>query len=398
MKHRPYLLVDISNSFTKVARADASGIGAVQRIPTPSLSSAALRKAAGAPDEISGVVVASVVPARTGAVRRAFPGKVIEISPALECGIRIDYPNPGGIGADRIANAVAAVHAGHAPAIVIDFGTAVTFDVISADSAYVGGVIAPGLNAMTSYLHEKTALLPRVRLREPARAVGKSTEEAMLSGAVHGYRGLIREIVHRIRGEEFGGKKCAVLATGGDAELIAAGLPLFDSVDPLLTLRGLQFVAGLHFGAQAAADAISISVHNRQRACPANPGALKKNLLRLLPAILQSSPERDARPLPAEIEISIVSDTVIADAHRRFLNDPTPTDVITFPYGELLLGAGTIHKNAQRFGISFNEELLRCAVHGLLHLRGYDDLAPRSHKEMHNVQESILKEASTVLG
>jgi type III pantothenate kinase len=161
----------------------------------------------------------------------------------LDLGIGICYPHPDEIGADRLANAVAcAYRIGH-PAIVVDFGTAVTFDVLSAEGNYLGGVIAPGLPAMTDYLHEKTALLPRVELIEPPRAVGRSTEEAMLAGAVHGYRGLIREIVARIREEAFGGASAPLVATGGHAELIGSGFPLFDHIDPLLTLRGLLIIA-----------------------------------------------------------------------------------------------------------------------------------------------------------
>jgi type III pantothenate kinase len=125
----------------------------------------------------------------------------------------------------------------------VDFGTAVTFDVLSAKGSYIGGVIAPGLSAMTNYLHEKTALLPLVKLKEPKSAVGRSTIDAMLAGAVHGYRGLIREILSQITAEAFRKKKPVVVATGGDAKLIAGKLAIFDQVDPLLTLRGLLIIA-----------------------------------------------------------------------------------------------------------------------------------------------------------
>jgi type III pantothenate kinase len=109
------------------------------------------------------------------------------VSHKITLGVGIDYPKPETIGADRLANAAAAVALYGSPAIVVDFGTAVTFDVISAAGDYAGGVIAPGLNAMTDYLHNRTALLPRVSLREPHRAIGRSTVEAMRSGAIHGY-------------------------------------------------------------------------------------------------------------------------------------------------------------------------------------------------------------------
>src|SRR5207249_2154465 len=100
------------------------------------------------------------------------------------------------------------------PAIVVDFGTAVTFDIVSERRNYIGGVIAPGLEAMTNFLYQRTALLPKLSLREPRRAVGRSTIEAMRSGAILGYRGLVREIIHRIKREEFPGKKVHVVATG----------------------------------------------------------------------------------------------------------------------------------------------------------------------------------------
>lgn len=247
-----HLLVDISNSFTKVAlgRRDVGApsggsIGNVWRIPTPELTVARLREATThLEDSFEGVAVSSVVPARTQAVREAFDLPCLEVGPGLDLGIGIGYPCPEEIGADRLANTVACFHLVGAPAIVVDFGTAVTFDVLSEAGDYLGGVIAPGLPAMTDYLHEKTALLPRVELAEPPRAVGQSTREAMLAGAVFGYRGLIREIVSQIRREAFGGSRCLLVATGGHAELIGAGLPLFDRIDPLLTLRGLLVIAG----------------------------------------------------------------------------------------------------------------------------------------------------------
>jgi type III pantothenate kinase len=157
----------------------------------------------------------------------------------------IDYPEPQKIGADRLANAVGVLARHGAPAIVIDFGTAVTFDVISAEPAYCGGVIAPGLGAMSGYLPQKTALLPSIELEEPASAIGKSTEHAMQVGAVFGYRGLVREIIAKIRAELAVMPK--IIATGGDAELIAKGLPEIPAVDADLTLEGLRLVAARVF-------------------------------------------------------------------------------------------------------------------------------------------------------
>jgi type III pantothenate kinase len=135
-----------------------------------------------------------------------------------------------------------------APSVVVDFGTAVTFDVLSRDRSYIGGVICPGLQAMTEYLHQRTALLPRIHLLEPPHVIGKSTREAMLSGAVHGYRGLVRQVLHEIRTEVSPRRHLPVVATGGYADLIAAGLPEIDSVRPGLTLEGLRLIAELNPG------------------------------------------------------------------------------------------------------------------------------------------------------
>ena len=123
--------------------------------------------------------------------------------------------------------------------MIVDFGTAVTFDVVNARGNYVGGVIAPGLAAMTDYLHEKTALLPRIQIREIKTVIGKSTEQAMLIGAVHGYRGLVRELIAELK-RELRVTQLPVVATGGDAKLIAARLPEISAVEPNLTLEGLR--------------------------------------------------------------------------------------------------------------------------------------------------------------
>jgi type III pantothenate kinase len=159
--------------------------------------------------------------------------------------VGIDYPKPDSIGPDRLANAVAARQRFGAPVIVVDFGTAVTFDVVNRAGNYAGGIIAPGLAAMTDYLHEKTALLPRINIREIKTVVGKSTEQAMLIGAVHGYRGLIRELVAELK-RELKAKKLPVVATGGYAKLIAAKLPEISAVEPNLTLEGLRLTWRAH--------------------------------------------------------------------------------------------------------------------------------------------------------
>ncbi len=153
--------------------------------------------------------------------------------------VGIDYPRPDTIGPDRLANAVAARYRFGAPVVVVDFGTAVTFDVVNRAGDYAGGIIAPGLAAMTDYLHEKTALLPRIKIREIAKVIGRSTERAMLAGAVHGYRGLIRGLLVELK-QELKTRRLPVVATGGYAKLIAARLPEIRAVEPGLTLEGLR--------------------------------------------------------------------------------------------------------------------------------------------------------------
>jgi len=235
------LVIDISNSFTKFTVARRGKLGRVHRLPTRELSTARFRTEI-ASLKFDRAVLSSVVPRRNAAIERALGFAPIEVNHRAPLGIAIDYPKPASIGADRLANAVACAALHGTPAIVVDFGTAVTFDVISEAGSYLGGVIAPGLSAMTEYLHSRTALLPRIQLVEPRRAVGKSTREAMLAGAVYGYRGLIREIVGHITEEAFPGGSPHIVATGGDAKVIAREVPLFTAVDPLLTLQGLRII------------------------------------------------------------------------------------------------------------------------------------------------------------
>jgi type III pantothenate kinase len=239
----PWLLVDNSNTRTKFALADANSL-LPQRawLPTPEISPESLAKALTG-FEFEGTLLCSVVPEK-GRILRDFlvsHGPLHPLSYRSDTGLGIDYPQPEQIGADRLANAIGVSARYGAPAIVIDFGTAVTFDVVAAGPAYCGGVIAPGLGAMQDYLGRRTALLPQIELNEPATAIGKSTVEAMQAGAVFGYRGLVREIISRLRSEMAGSP--VIVATGGDAALIARGLPEIGTVDPDLTLEGLRLAA-----------------------------------------------------------------------------------------------------------------------------------------------------------
>jgi type III pantothenate kinase len=237
------LLIDNSNTRTKFAISDGGDEFAdLFWIPTAELDPETLVNSL-SPLEFDAALVGSVVPTTARLLESVLKARVPVhfLSHRSPLGLAVDYPEPGQIGADRLANAVG-VHARHgAPAVVIDFGTAVTFDVVSAAPAYCGGAIAPGLGAMSGYLGSRTALLPHIELEEPARAIGRSTREAMLVGAVVGYRGLVREILAAITAEL--GAPAKIVATGGDASLIARGLREIDAVDPDLTLHGLDLVA-----------------------------------------------------------------------------------------------------------------------------------------------------------
>lgn len=237
------LLIDNSNTRTKFALSEPGG-GLVESfwIPTAEISQEHLNGAL-AELKFEASLVCSVVPEKREIIEQAVSahGEVHRLTHQSPLGLGIDYPNPANIGADRLANAVGVTDRHGAPAIVIDFGTAVTFDVISSEPAYAGGVIAPGLGAMSDYLGRKTALLPQIELDEPATAIGKSTQAAMQAGAVIGYRGLVREILQALRSEMAGPVKA--IATGGDAALIAEGVSEIDAVDPELTLHGLELVA-----------------------------------------------------------------------------------------------------------------------------------------------------------
>jgi type III pantothenate kinase len=240
------LLFDIGNTHTHVGLANDRRVLKQTDIPTREWfggkTIALVKKFVGA-KKIEGAVLCSVVPRVTPHVLKTVEAiwklNVLELSPKTLRGIGIDYPKPNSIGPDRLANAVAAKFYFGAPVIVVDFGTAVTFDVVDARGNYVGGIIAPGLAAMTDYLHEKTALLPKIKIRETKNVVGKSTEQAMLIGAVHGYRGLIRGLLAELK-RELKIKKLPVVATGGYANLIASKLPEIAAVEPLLTLEGLR--------------------------------------------------------------------------------------------------------------------------------------------------------------
>ena len=240
------LLFDIGNTNTHLGLATAQRVIKQSHISTEAWLNGGVKdtllKFTGR-NAIEGSALCSVVPRTTPLVLKAvwqlWKVDALELTPKTLRGIGIDYPKPKTIGPDRLANALAALHLFGAPAVVVDFGTAVTFDIVNGAGNYVGGIIAPGLAAMTDYLHEKTALLPKIGIREINTAIGKSTEQAMLIGAVHGYRGLIRGLLAELK-RNLKTQRLRVVATGGYAALIASKLPEISAVRPDLTLEGLR--------------------------------------------------------------------------------------------------------------------------------------------------------------
>lgn len=240
------LLIDIGNTNTHLGLASEKRVRKQADVPTLQAMRDAkwLRRFLGA-TRIDGCMIASVVPKATLAISRhafRYSGiQPLQLRHTLDLGIGIRYPKPTQIGADRLANAVGLTYLYGAPGVVVDFGTAVTFDIVNDHREYIGGVIAPGLAAMTTYLHERTAQLPAIQIREPHSVVGKNTVEAMQIGAVHGYRGLIRGILADVK-HELRVLRLRVVATGGYAELIARRLPEIQEVNQLLTLEGLRLI------------------------------------------------------------------------------------------------------------------------------------------------------------
>jgi type III pantothenate kinase len=230
------LLINANNTNTTFALASRRRILTRKTVPTARLAGIPFAQTG-----LDAVVLASVVPAATRKLRRWLRRPPIVVGAGIALGIGIRYPNPKQIGADRLANAVAVAELYGAPAIVVDFGTAVTFDIVNARREYVGGVIAPGLAAVTDYLYQRTALLPRITLAEPRSVIGKSTVEAMRVGAVVGYRGLVKEILGALRRQP-GMRRAVVVATGGYGDLIARRIPEIEHVNPLLTLEGLRLI------------------------------------------------------------------------------------------------------------------------------------------------------------
>ncbi|HET7712880.1 MAG TPA: type III pantothenate kinase [Thermoanaerobaculia bacterium] len=194
--------------------------------------------------KFDGAIVSSVVPPLNSAIaemiRTYFSIDPLFVEPGVKTGVAIQVDNPQEVGADRIVNCVAA-HAAHGgPTVIVDFGTATTFDLVTADATYVGGVIAPGLNISAEALFARAARLPRVDIRRPPHVVGTNTIVNMQSGIYFGYLGLVDGLLERIKREVPGIKR--VIATGGLASLFAEDSEHIDEVDTELTLKGLKII------------------------------------------------------------------------------------------------------------------------------------------------------------
>ncbi len=209
-----------------------------------------LRHVGFGPEDLHGAVMASVVPPLTGTFREAclryLGQEPLVVGAGVRTGVHIRYEDPKAVGADRVADAAAVQHLYGGPACVVDFGTATTFDAISAEGDYLGGAIAPGIGIAAEALFQRTAQLPRVHLARPPSAIGRNTVHAMQSGLLFGYVGLVEGMVARFRAEL--GPEMKVIATGGLAELIAGETTVIQHIAPWLTLEGLRLIWGMNRG------------------------------------------------------------------------------------------------------------------------------------------------------
>jgi type III pantothenate kinase len=251
------LAIDVGNTTTMIGAFSGEKLvarwtltsGTSRTADEAALTVAGLCAGAGiSADSAPRIVIASVVPSLTpvfeGMARKLFKRHALVVTSDTETGIEILYRDPASVGADRIANAVAAWKLYKLPAIVVDLGTATTFDVIAREGKYLGGVIAPGLVTSAENLFARGAKLFPVEFRAPAVVVGRSTEESLLSGIMYGAVGQVDEIVGRIEAEL--GESTEVIGTGGLVETVAPLTRTIKTVDPALTLHGLRIVAEMN--------------------------------------------------------------------------------------------------------------------------------------------------------
>ncbi|MEE9613334.1 MAG: type III pantothenate kinase [Thermodesulfobacteriota bacterium] len=247
------LAVDIGNTNIVIGVFDGADIKEHWRLGTVKertadeygiVLSALLDNAGIKPGEITGGIVSCVVPQLKDTFTGLLSGKLgiepLVVGPCVKTGMPILTDDPREVGADRIVNAVAAYAAHKGPLIVVDFGTAVTFDYVTPAGEYAGGAIAPGIDVSSDALFRRAARLPRVELRKPKTVIGKGTVESMQAGIFYGFVGLVEGLVERIKKET--GTRPKVIATGGLAGVVSGESRVIDEVDEFLTLKGLRII------------------------------------------------------------------------------------------------------------------------------------------------------------
>lgn len=247
------LAIDVGNTNTVIGVMDGTDLTARVRLTTEERTTdelgilllQTLAHRGVTPEHVTGAIISSVVPSVLYSFEKAcdrYLGvETMVVGRKLKTGIAVRTDNPREVGADRIVNAVAAVEKWGGPIVVVDFGTATTFDCVNGQGEYVGGAIAPGFRISEEALFSRTAKLPRVEVTDPPTFIGRNTVTAIQSGMVHGYRGLVDALAKGCS-EELGGAK--VVATGGLSQLLAQGSSTIEEVDPFLTLRGLALLHG----------------------------------------------------------------------------------------------------------------------------------------------------------
>ena len=252
-----FLAIDIGNTNVTLGVYDGERLRATWRLATVHdrmpdeygiLLTQLLEHKGIPPEGVSGVAIASVVPTLTGTFREVsliyLHHEPLVVDAGVKTGVRIRYEDPRAVGADRIVDAAAVQRYYGGPACVVDFGTATTFDAISAEGDYLGGAIAPGIGIAAEALYLRTAKLARVDLQRPPSAIGRNTVHAMQSGLLFGYVALVEGMVARFRAEL--GPKMKVIATGGLAEVVAKETSVLEIIAPWLTLDGLRIVWDLN--------------------------------------------------------------------------------------------------------------------------------------------------------